>query len=366
MDSAKCPSQQTIAQWAQGLLDDETADLVADHLDVCEGCEKALEKIEAGGLLKNFYAGDKDHAIDAACREFVGGLQHQNPSRKFGDEETVDSANKLARESSALAAGDTAGMEVPSSTSHAAVSEQQDPTLPCRFGDYELLKELGKGGMGVVYQARQLTADRMVALKLIRPDQLSQVLSAADRRQLMTRFRNEVQAASKIEHDHVVSVYDVGDSAGQLYYAMRLVDGESLRERLDDGPLEPLVAARYTEQIAQALADAHAIGILHRDVKPHNVLVDGKTDRALLADFGLAKLTSEGDQELTATAAVLGSPPYMSPEQTIDSGKVTYASDIYGLGATLYHLLTGETAISSGQFDHHHDSSANDRAGQPA
>jgi serine/threonine-protein kinase len=216
---------------------------------------------------------------------------------------------------------------------------EPDTQLPCRFGDFELTEELGKGGMGVVYKARHTILDRTVALKLIRPDLLSP-FGSKDRMDLVARFRNEVQAAARLEHDHVLTVYDVGEINGQLYYAMRFVRGESLRDKLEHGPLEPEAAARYIAQIADALNEAHAIGILHRDVKPHNVLVEEKTDRALLADFGLAKLT-ERDQQLTASDAVLGSPPYMSPEQTVDASRVTAASDIYGLGATLYHLLTG-------------------------
>jgi tetratricopeptide (TPR) repeat protein/tRNA A-37 threonylcarbamoyl transferase component Bud32 len=210
--------------------------------------------------------------------------------------------------------------------------------LPCQFGEYELLEELGRGGMGVVYKARQMTANRLVALKIIRPEHLSRFLPD-DRKIALARFRNEAQAAARLQHDHVVTVYDVGEFEGQSYYAMRYVEGDSLKERVANGPLAPEVAARYLEQVSLGLAEAHAAGILHRDLKPHNIMVDRRTDRAMLADFGLAKLT-EGDQELTATSAQMGSPPYMSPEQTRDSGKVTTASDIYGLGATLYHVLT--------------------------
>lgn len=210
---------------------------------------------------------------------------------------------------------------------------------PRRLGDYELIEKLGKGGMGVVYKARQVSANRLVALKLIRPEQLSQFLPE-ERDKALARFRTEVKAAAQLEHDHVVTVYDVGEIEGQSYYAMRYVHGGSLKDKLSEGPLKPEDAARYMEQVSLALASAHSHGILHRDLKPHNVMVDANTDRAMLADFGLAKLT-DGDQQLTATEAAMGSPPYMSPEQTRDAGKVTTASDIYGIGATLYHLITG-------------------------
>ncbi|EAQ78575.1 probable serine/threonine-protein kinase pknB [Blastopirellula marina DSM 3645] len=212
--------------------------------------------------------------------------------------------------------------------------------LPRQFGDYELLKILGQGGMGVVYQAKQRTAGgRIVALKLIRPDQISH-LQPDQQAHLLERFRREVTAASKIENDNVVTVYDVGEVLGQAFYSMQYVAGVSLREKLGDGPLEPKLAAQFSQQIGWALAGAHAIGILHRDVKPHNAMLDSKTHRVLLTDFGLAKLMEE-DQQLTATSDVMGSPPYMSPEQTRDMSRITESSDIYSLGATLYHLITG-------------------------
>jgi serine/threonine protein kinase/lipopolysaccharide biosynthesis regulator YciM len=218
-------------------------------------------------------------------------------------------------------------------------SVPKESAMRARFGDYEIINELGHGGMGVVYKAKHAGTGRLVALKLIRPDYLGNLLPAV-RENALARFRTEVQATALLEHDHVVTVYDVGEIKGQPYYAMRFVEGVSLKDRLTDRPLEPLEAARYMSQIAGALSEAHFRGILHRDVKPHNVMIDQKQDRALLADFGLAKL-SEGDQQLTASEVAIGSPPYMSPEQVVDSGKVTVSTDIYGLGATLYHLLTG-------------------------
>ena len=235
--------------------------------------------------------------------------------------------------------------------------------LPRQFGDYTLLKELGQGGMGVVYKARQISADRLVALKLIRPDQLSQFLPE-EREKMLSRFRNEVHAAAKLDHEHVVTVYDVGEVDGQSYYAMRFVDGESLKDKLADGPLEPEDAARYMEQVASALAEAHDHGILHRDLKPHNVMVDAKTDRALLADFGLAKLT-EGDQQLTATESAIGSPPYMSPEQTLDAAKGERSQRHLRLGRDPVSPADGASAVSGRQRRGDDAPGTNEGAGQP-
>ncbi len=210
--------------------------------------------------------------------------------------------------------------------------------------DYQLLRVLGKGGMGVVYRARQRSANRIVALKVIRSDRLAD-LSEEDRREWLDRFRTEAQAAARIEHENVVPVYDVGEEAGQPYYAMRFIEGKSLAELCRDGPLESRRSAKYLEPVARALHAAHAQGIVHRDLKPRNILVD-TADHPWVTDFGLAKLF-ERDGALTQTGRWLGTPPYMSPEQARDATRVGPGSDVYSLGATLYDLLTGRPPFQS-------------------
>lgn len=218
--------------------------------------------------------------------------------------------------------------------------------LPRQFGDYELLARLGQGGMGVVYQARQREAgNRLVALKLIRADRLGGHFPAK-RAETLARFRAEAAAAARLDHDHIVTIYDVGEFEGQPYYSLRYVAGGSLADRLASGVLPSRTAAQYVDQIAQALAAAHAQGILHRDVKPQNILLETTTDRALLSDFGLAKIASE-QQDLTQEDAVLGTPAYMSPEQAVDSGKVGPPTDIHALGAVLYHCLVGRAPFQA-------------------
>ena len=214
-----------------------------------------------------------------------------------------------------------------------------------RFGDYDLLQELGHGGMGVVFLARQRTADRMVALKLIRRDYLAQ-LSDKWRDEMMQRFRTEVRAAASVDHEHIVTVYEVGEVEGQPFFSMQYVPGTSLREILAKGPLENRVAAKYLMPVARAIHSAHQQGVLHRDLKPGNLLIDSRSDRALVADFGLAKLL-EADTEVTKAGVTLGSPPYMSPEQARDASHVTRAADVYSLGATLYHMLTGRPPLQA-------------------
>lgn len=207
------------------------------------------------------------------------------------------------------------------------------------LGNYHLIDEIGRGGMGIVYRAWQPSADRFVALKVIRRDRL-QSLSRQQRINVIHRFRHEAQAAGRIEHDHIVTVYEVGEVDGEHFFSMRLVEGHSLFDRLQEGPLDARRAAQYIEPVARGLHEAHLHGILHRDLKPQNILIDSKTDRAMLVDFGLAKLAEEAEGA-TLAGDVMGTPAYMSPEQARDSSQVTAKSDVYSLGATLFHMLIG-------------------------
>ncbi len=220
--------------------------------------------------------------------------------------------------------------------------QDQDQALarfPRRLGNYELLGEIGRGGMGVVYRARQLSVDRIVALKVIRADQHGG-LRPQERAAAIERFRHEALAAARLAHEHIVTVYEVGEADGDRYFSMRYVEGQSLADMLGSGqPLSGRKAAAYLEPVARAIAAAHEAGILHRDLKPQNILVAVKDDRALVADFGLAKLT-EQSIELTRAGEVMGTPAYMSPEQARDATQVTVRSDVYSLGATLYHAIT--------------------------
>jgi WD40 repeat protein/predicted Ser/Thr protein kinase len=242
--------------------------------------------------------------------------------------------------SSQASTGALAGEAGPDGHVMAAPAHRPAATPAARvFGGYDILRELGRGGMGVVYLARQRGAGRLVALKLIRLDRLEH-LSAAQRRAWTDRFRTEGQAAARVADDHVVTVYEVGVVGGVPFYSMRYVEGQALSDLIEDGPLLNARAAALMEKVARAVQAVHEQGILHRDLKPQNVMVDGR-GRPYVGDFGLAKLLDE-PEGVTVTGEGLGSPPYMSPEQATDAARVGPAADVYGLGATLYALLTGQ------------------------
>jgi serine/threonine-protein kinase len=209
------------------------------------------------------------------------------------------------------------------------------PALQTTLADrYRLDRELGRGGMARVYLAEDLKHDRLVALKVLRPE-----LSEPE---LVERFHREIRAVARLHHPHILQLHDSGEAAGLLYYVMPYVDGETLRDRLGrDRPMPWADVVRITHELAEALDYAHRHGFVHRDVKPENVLLDA--DHVLLADFGVAiAIEATAGPRLTASGLLVGTPAYMSPEQATGGGSVDGRSDVYSLACVVYEMLAGE------------------------
>jgi WD40 repeat protein/serine/threonine protein kinase len=321
----RCPTPERLEQLLEERLAGADFDSVSAHVAACRQCQEALERLTAGAARVSAAA---PAPPDGPTSAFFSRLkQSPPPSASFS--------------SSRLLGSD-------------GLSSGQDrapgPVTPPTVAGYEVLGELGRGGMGVVYKARQLGLNRLVALKMILAGRHAGPKELA-------RFRQEAEAAARLHHPNIVQIFDIGEAEGAPYIALELVEGGSLVRRLrgDPQPVQP--AARLVETLARAIHYAHRQGIVHRDLKPANVLLaqsrqaagDGAAPRhrrldevvPKVTDFGLAKRLDEPGPG-THTGEVVGTPSYMAPEQAGDRGKpVGPASDVYALGAILYELLTG-------------------------
>ncbi|HEY2251740.1 MAG TPA: serine/threonine-protein kinase, partial [Planctomycetaceae bacterium] len=258
---------------------------------------------------------------------------HETSSREQRVKQAIDADLDVVGEKAASLAANSA-------------CDINDPTLPFQergapppnaaaryFGDYELLAEIARGGMGVVYKARQANLNRLVALKMILSGQFA---NDSD----VQRFYAEAEAAARLDHPGIVPIFEIGQHDGQHYFSMAFVEGESLARKVAVGPLPPREAAQMVGKVSEAVEFAHQKGIVHRDLKPANILLD-RAGQPRVTDFGLAK-QMHGDSGLTRSGQIMGTPSYMPPEQA--AGKIDEigpAADIYSLGAILYELLTG-------------------------
>ena len=319
----RCPTDDTIRDLLIGRIGERTAHEVESVFSECRQCVRRCETMTINDDVVAALGEQRPSSL-------AGGNVEQLISQLLRNHSTVDAENGLGLNQT-LPAGNE-------ELRNASVAGTQAVDLPRRFGNYELLEIAARGGMGVVYRARHVPLNRIVALKLILAGTL-----ATD--EATKRFYNEAELAAKLAHPNIVTVHDVGECDGQHYIAMDFVEGQSAADRLKDGPLPTHVAASLTQTIAAAVQYAHGQGIVHRDLKPANVMLGrnastGQPDPRI-TDFGLAKQINSGDSP-TLSGQVMGTPYYMSPEQARgDLRDIGPKSDIYSLGATLYEMVTG-------------------------
>jgi hypothetical protein len=302
MSKGRCPSFEQLAAFSDGTLPGASLDAVATHLGDCIACQLQLAELDS-----------RTNPVVEALRVV-----------RTADWPTAAGPAYLPTRSQVGAEDRT------------PVPEEPLP-LPGRIGDYEVLGELGRGGMAVVYKAWQVRLKRTIALKMLLGSRLADP-------QFRARFRSEGELLARLQHPNIVQIFDVGEHDGQPYLALEYVDGGSLSTRLEGRPQLPVRAAQWTETLARAVHHAHQQGLIHRDLKPANVLVTH--DGALkVTDFGLAKLR-EGAPRHTASGMIVGTPEFMAPEQAKNQG-VGPAVDIYALGAMLYAMLTGRPPLQA-------------------
>ena len=312
MKGFECPDPTIIRDYLSGDLDESSEIEMVQHLNSCTACEDHVSRIEGSagftmGLEKLLL---DDDLIDDDCSP------------------PLDRANLAVRQIQ--------------SVSRESIEAEDEFFNSLHFSNYRILKMIGRGGMGVVFEAEQISTRRSVALKIIDPA-FDHFYSAERRATNRFRFGVEIATAARIDHANVVTIYEGGEESNCQFCAMQLVKGPSLAEMIGDG-LDVELAAEYIRQAALGVAAAHAIGVIHRDIKPQNILINPDLSQAKVSDFGLAKFVETSQEPaLTIAESVFGTLDYISPEQLNDSSTVTEAADIYSLGATLYFCLVGRT-----------------------
>ena len=329
--NAACPPDLVLADYGLGKLDAASSETISQHLETCVDCRQRVASLSADSFvarLRNVPGHDAppgqapqriDHTFVAGESAGAGGADTSRDQPQRGAP-----ARKAAAPGSPVVASGSVISAPPELTNHP---------------DYEILKELGRGGMGVVYLARNRMMDRLEVLKVVNKALL-------DRPEALERFQQEIRSAARLAHTNIVAAYSVLRPGDLLVFAMEYVRGQDLSQVVKArGQLPVAHAAFYAHQVALGLQHAHEKGMVHRDIKPNNLMlaVEGKKHIVKILDFGLSKATSEKGAEagLTKSGQILGTPDYVAPEQTLAAQNADIRADIYSLGCTLYHLLSG-------------------------
>ena len=339
----QCPSDERLARLLDEQLSGDDLATVEHHLEACERCQQILEELTSERFSATEWrsAGDSATTGSVANRDAPAGDPKPDDSGLFNSDLLAGQEQRRKR------------LILESSPRHPSSFQAHDgdhrdaggsggasATYPPQIDGYDIVGRLGRGGMGVVYRARQHGLDRLVALKMLRGGVHADPESLA-------RFRIEVRAVARLRHHNVVQVFDVGESQGLPYVALELLEGGSLEAKNGGTPQPEAAAAALVATLARAIASAHEVGIVHRDLKPANVLFS-RDGVPKITDFGLAKRLDEDDGQ-TYSGQVMGSPSFMAPEQARGGGReVGPAADIYSLGAILYEMISGRPPFKGG------------------
>ncbi len=331
MTKIVCPTQDQLRRLSAGEMSEADFASFEHHLEICPGCSEAFEKLvtRKDDILSRAFANaspSSSSSSDGSTASSGADSLHSSPSAASFEETPQPVEGNL----------DTLSARPPSQNTlvHVPLSPPQRPDELGRLGDYRILKVLGHGGMGIVYQAEDVRLERLVALKAILP-------KSAEAPGARSRFLREAKAVAGLRHEHVVTIHTVGEERGIPFLAMELLEGESVEDRLRrDFALPVHEVLRIGWETAEGLAAAHEHGVIHRDIKPANLWLERKQDRVKILDFGLARSMGE-PVHLTQSGAILGTPSYMAPEQAAGEA-VDHRCDLFGLGCVLYRMGTGE------------------------
>lgn len=302
-----CLEAEQIADLLESRLPEAEEAALVRHLDHCNRCRRLLEDMSARDSEFEAFQDSDPGSFGPAYHQVFEALRQKEFDARVTEEDDDDSFEFLQTSS--------------------------NPSLMGRFGRYEVMQFLGRGGMGIVLRARDPLLDRIVAIKVLDP-------AIAGKKNVRARFEREARAAAAISHENVVVIHGVAERDGLLYLVMQYIPGESLAERIRrEGSLGVREILRISMQMASGLAAAHAQGIVHRDIKPANILLEDGFERVRITDFGLAHIMD--DASLTQSGLVAGTPSYMSPEHT-QEGPIDYRADLFSLGSVMYAMCSGE------------------------
>ncbi len=321
MNAPRCPDKETLFGYVVGTITEDVAEAVAQHLLACRACEQTIE------------------ALEGLSDTVVSALRQAAPSDAYAEE---PACQEVLQQLQALRVGGP-DIDHPLATASPPPQPSRSHT---RLGDYELLKKLGQGGMGTVYQAQHVRLKRVVALKVLPQNRLANTDAVA-------RFEREIEAVGRLDHPHIVRALDAREVDGIRFLVMEHVDGLDLAEVVARcGPLSVADACEVTRQAALGLQCSEEHGLVHRDIKPSNLMLNAEGQIKVL-DLGLAQFQEAEplDSQVTGIGQLMGTPDYISPEQALESHTVDIRTDIYSLGGTLYYLLAGQPPFSGSQYD---------------